>query len=70
MTNLVLAGDDNSSRFFILRINMLIKLFVFHAEVDTLELERLPMQGGLCIIIPVNTFIWTEDNLRLLNVNH
>jgi len=36
---------------------MLINLFVFHAEVDTLEVERLPMQGGLCIIILVNTFI-------------
>jgi len=53
---LVLAGTLNQPLLF-LRINMLINLFVFHAEVDTLEVERLPMQGGLCIIILVNTFI-------------
>jgi len=54
--DLVVAGTLNQP-IFILRINMLINLFVFHAEVDTLEVERLPMQGGLCIIILVNTFI-------------
>ena len=53
---LVGAGTLNQPLLF-LRINMLINLFVFHAEVDTLEVERLPMQGGLCIIILVNTFI-------------
>jgi hypothetical protein len=49
---------------------LFIMLFVFRAEVDTLEVERLPMQGGLCIIILVNTSIWTEGNLRPLNVKH
>lgn len=67
----VLAGDENSAAFYFCESkHVFIMWFVFHAELDTLEAERLPMQGGLWIIILVNISIWTEGNLRLLNVKH